>query len=219
MFCADEPATFVRSKAPTTLLDSSAHFGDNQFGIDIVHQFGGHQPILLNYEAFTSEICIPFRPTAILDSNVVNYLHQYVSSKSALESHRREVIADLLRFLVAKGLDYNPFFYYLEGATKGEQQEMLGYAREVSESILRLHTMDKEQFLATGNIVIDPELLALYATEYEATTIEEITPRYAQAMARSDPHMEMLSKLVYASLLKMGYDPHAQPPRGTREVR
>lgn len=96
MFVAEEPSAFDRSSPPPAFLDSSVHFGPAQFGIHIVRQFTGRLPILLNYEAFTSEVHIPFRPTAIMDSNVVNYLHRYVTSKSDLEPQRREAVVDFL---------------------------------------------------------------------------------------------------------------------------
>jgi hypothetical protein len=213
MFAEEEPGQFVRAVSPA-LLGASVHFGDDLFGIDIIHQFGGVQPILLNYDALTKEISIQFRPTAVMDSNVVNYLHQFVSPKTIMDSRRRNAIIDFLRFVVARPLDYNPFFYFIEGATKSREETMLGYAGAVSESILRLHTMDEKRFLSTGDIVSDQERLALYAKEYGATTIEEIAPRYARAMTHLDPHMEVLSGLAYAALLKMGLI-HQSGRRGT----
>ncbi len=197
IFCRDKPSAF---------LPSSVHFGDDQFGIHIVDEFAGLQPILLNLDTFTrDEIRIPFRPTAILDSNVVGYLHQYVSSEPALDPQRRETVHDFLRFVVSNRLDYNPFFYYMEAAAKDEDGTLTAHARAVSESILRLHTMDNERFLATGDIVTESGLVAEYATEFGVATIEEIAPLYARAMVcPTDPRVDGLSRLIYASLLKVG---------------
>ncbi len=197
IFRPDQPSPFLRSPA---------HFGDNEFGIHIVDLFAGFQPILLNYEAFVhDEIHIKFRPTAILDSNIVSYLHQYVTSKSALAPQRRDTVLEALRFIISNRLDYNPFFYYMEGASKDESNALLDHAHDISISILTLHTMDEERFLASGELVTDPVRLALYAQEFGAQTIEEIAPLYAGAMTGlRDPRMDGLSRLLYAGLLKIG---------------
>lgn len=102
-------------------------------------------------------------------------------------------------------IDYNAFFYYLEGAAKNETGRLLHYAEEISHSILRLHTMNSSHFLATGGIVVDANTLNLYAQEFGVDTIDEIAPLYARAMVLpADPRLDGLSKLIYATLLKIG---------------
>src|SRR5947208_12696243 len=137
---------------PSRFLRSSEHFGDSQFEIHVIDHFAGRQPLLINFESVRREIQIPFRPTAILDSNVVNYLHQYVSLSPHLDLKRRNIVRDFLSFAVTNRLDYNPFFYYLEGAAKDETNSLMGHAEKASESILRLHTMDEGHFLSCGEI-------------------------------------------------------------------
>jgi len=197
VFRPDQPSPFLRS---------SAHFGDRDFKIRIVDLFAGLQPILLNYEAFSQdELKIPFRPTVILDSNMVSYVHQYVSSSASLSSKRRNTVFEALRFIISNKLDYNPFFYYMEGAAKDVGNNLLGYAEDISLSILTLHTMNEELFLNSGKIATDPEQLAIYAKEFGAQTIEEIAPLYARAMiGPTDPWIDGLSRLFYAALLKTG---------------
>lgn len=113
LFCPDSPSEFVCSPLPPSALHSSVYFGNATFGIHIINQFAGPQPILLSFEALTEEIHITFRPTVIMDSNVVSYVHQYVVQSPILDIQRRKAVRGFLRFVVAKGLDYNPFFYYL----------------------------------------------------------------------------------------------------------
>src|ERR1700686_4939851 len=204
----DDPETRIwifRPDEPSLFLESSLQFGDDRFSVYIADPFAGLQPILLNYESFANEIQIPFRPTAILDSNIVKYLHHYVKSSSVLSTAQRNVIAEFLRFVVTKRLDYNAFFYCLEGAAKNEAGSLLNYAEEISHSILTLHTMDDSHFLNTGEIIVDPNVLSLYAQEFGAETIEDIAPLYARGMiAPTDPRLDGLSKLIYATLLKIG---------------
>ena len=170
IFRPDEPSLFLRS---------SIQLGDGKFSIFIADPFAGLQPILLSYKTLTTNepIQIPFRPTAILDSNVVTYLHQYVTSGSLLDLKQRKVVHEFLRFVVQKKLDYNPFFYYIETT----------------------------HFLSTGELIADPAIMAMYAEEYGAETIDEIAPRYARAMVTPrNPRLDGLSKLIYAALLKIG---------------
>lgn len=196
VFNPDEPSTFLRS---------STHFGDERFGIHVIDPYGGLQPFLLNYDALTEEIHIGWRPTAILDTNLVNYLHRYVSLGPAFDPACAHITSAFLRFVISQHLDYNPFFYYVEGSAKDENHKLLDYATAVSRSILLLHTMDEERFLAAGSISTDPAKLALYASEYGAQTIEEIAELHAREMIRPvDPYIDGLSRLIYATLLKIG---------------
>lgn len=196
VFRPDEPSMFLRS---------SLQFGDERFSVYIADQYAGLQPILLSHKAFGNELQPNFRPSAFLDSNMVSYLHQYVRSASRLGSIQGKVIHEFLRFVIHKGLDYNPFFYYIEGTAKDEQDHMSNYAQEVSHSILTLHTMDTSHFVSTGQIISDPKILALYAEEFGVETIDEMAPLYARAMQEPiDPRSDGLSKLIYAALLKIG---------------
>lgn len=204
MFSLDEGGEFVTPPPSEIFLPCSVHFGDDKFGVHIVNQFRTPRPYLLSYEAFTREIQIPFRPSVFMDSNLVNYIHQYVTLDPALGPSRRKVINDFLRFVVSKGLDYNGFFYYIEGVAKDDRDLLARHAVRVSESILRLHTMDNTRFLASGEIATDPKLLEIYAKEYDAPSIPEIAPLYARSLCGSAPQLDSMSKLAYASLLKIG---------------
>jgi len=68
MFRHDEPSLF---------LQASIQIGTDRFSIYLADPFAGLQPILLNYDTISTDdpVKIGFRPTAILDSNVVTYLH------------------------------------------------------------------------------------------------------------------------------------------------
>jgi hypothetical protein len=101
-------------------------------------------------------------------------------------------------------LDYNPFFYYIEGASRCDHASLVPYANQFSESILRLHTMDTSYFLATGEIKVDERILELYTNEYGRGSFAELASEYAKAMVRPvDFELEWRSKVSYATLLKV----------------
>jgi hypothetical protein len=190
---------------PSPILRSSFRFGDSDFDIHVIDNFGGLQPLLINQDALTQdEIQIPFRPTALLDSNVVGSLVQFVTKQPPLLPNRHLAVAELLKFFLEKKLDYNPFFYFMEGAWKEQAPDLLKFAEKVSLSVISLHTMDERTFLTTGEVVTDPSRLALYSEEFGKETLEEIAEVHARSMVTPiDPHVEGMNLLSYATLLKM----------------
>jgi hypothetical protein len=195
IFPEDEPSPF---------LESSFEFGRDGFTIYLSDQFKGKRPILLNRDAMAGEIQLGFRPTGILDSNLVSNLHQYVTNGPALNDHGRGIVRQFLHFMVARQIDYNPFFYFIEGAAKNDAAVLSEYATQFAASILALHTMNEDRFMSTGEVVADPGRLKSYASKYGAETIEDIAPRHAEAMiAPTDPFLDGMMRLSYAGILKM----------------
>ena len=150
----------------------------------------------------SGELTIPFRPSVILDSNIVSYLNQFVIKRQALQPARRRVIERFLKFVIGNGLDFNPFFYYIEGVLENKQPSHASYLSS-SESMLRLHTMDGQYFLSCGEIRIDPRLLDLYKQEYGADAIPQMAEKFTRNMiAPSDFRIEWIVKLTYAAIMK-----------------
>lgn len=192
-----------KNNVPSKFLRHPFSCGPDEFRIQITDLFGGRQPILLNYEALTRQIQIPFRPTIIMDSNIVSYLHQYVGGAGSLSAEKRRAVLKFLKFVVSRRFDFNPFFYYMEAAWRSAPSSVVNYATEISVSLLRLHTMQVDCFLNSGEIRADLHLLALYEEEYRVTGIAELASAYARSMIQpTDPRMEWVSKLAYAALLK-----------------
>ena len=197
-------AWILSADESSPFLESSFEFGDDRFGIYVSDQFKGRRPLLLSYDSMIGDIQLGFRPTAILDSNLVSNLHQYVTNGPALGPRGRKAVKEFLEFVIARRLDYNPFFYFIEGAAKNDATLLSNYATQFAASILKLHTMDEQRFITTGEIVTDPVRLKRYASEYGTDTIENIAPRHAQGMiAPTDPILDGMMRLSYAGLLKM----------------
>jgi len=193
-----------REDVPSKFLSAPFCAGDDDFRVELIDLFKGRHPLLINHDSLTNEIHLGFRPTAILDSNVVSYLHQYVRSDPALPASRRHTIRELLQFFIKGHFDYNPFFYYIEGSSRQEQASLLGYASKFSESILRLHTMDNSHFLATGEIKVDEAVLELYTSEFGKGDFSELAAEHAKAMVLPVPfELQWRSKMSYATLLKI----------------
>jgi len=179
--------------------------GNEAFRIQIIDPFAGRHPLLVNHETLSrEEVRIPFRPTVILDSNIVAYLHQFVTMQPILDSERRRTVEEFLKYVVRNRLDYNPFFYYMEGASRPGPLSRQSYSA-FSESILRLHTMNDEYFLAYGQIRTNPRVLDKYRQEFSVNSFAELAECYAKRMVQpTDVRMEWTSKLGYAALMKAG---------------
>jgi hypothetical protein len=193
-----------RDDVPSKFFRGPFFTGCDTFQVGIIDLFRGRHPLLINYESLKGEITMPFRPTAILDSNVVSYLDQYVRSDRSLTGPRRETVSDLIRFFIRSQLDYNPFFYYIEGVSRSDRSSLLAFARPFSESILRLQTMDTSHFLATGEIRVDERVLELYTSRHGRGSFAELAAEHASAMVCPvDFELEWRSKISYATLLKI----------------
>jgi hypothetical protein len=194
-----------RDDVPSKFFSGPFITGCDAFQVGVIDLFRGRHPLLINHESVAGEITLPFRPTAILDSNIVSYLNQYVRSDASLTGEKRQTIRGLIRFFVLNNLDYNPFFYYIEGASRIDRSSLLGFARTFSESMLRLHTMDNSHFLATGEIKLDERVLELYTSQYGAGDFDHLAAEHANAMIHPvDFELEWKSKISYATLLKVG---------------
>lgn len=193
-----------RDDVPSKFFRGPFAAGTDTFQISVIDLFRGRHPLSINYESLTGEIQLYFRPTAILDSNVVSYLNQYVREGPALTIPQRRAIRGLLSFFIQSRLDYNPFFYYIESSSRNEQAALLPFASAFSESILRLHTMDTAHFLETGEIRVDEKIFDLYIDELGSRDFAELAAEHAKRMVRPvDFELEWKSEVSYAALLKI----------------
>ncbi len=184
--------------------------------------FAGREPQRIDAAAAAgAESEIGFRPTVLLDSQAVTYLHQFVSGSSRLPSPRREIVETFLKFAVAKGLDYNPAFYFLE-ALRRDDDASAEYAFATARSILRLHTMSKQEFLTTGRLHPDPVALAPYQTEFGLETFDDIAAAYANAFVREARGHDLATsgagRLSYAVLLTIAAIHRSRPGTGPRDI-
>ncbi|MBI3004775.1 MAG: hypothetical protein HYY49_05100 [Ignavibacteriales bacterium] len=190
---------------PSPFLQGSIDFGDDDFTISVIDNFGGRQPILLNRDTVgAQESRIPFRPTAVLDSNIVSVFVQFVLRAPALRDSQRETVRSFLRFLVQKQLDYNPFFYFMEGFWKEHSPDFENFALRVSQTFLSLQCMDTTRFLQSDQIILDERILATYAEEFGESTFDGIAEKRAQSMMTpADWYVTFVTKVSYACILKM----------------
>jgi hypothetical protein len=178
--------------------------------ITIIDPYRGRRPILLNRKVFLNDpddlVPITIKPKLLLDSQVVNALYTYVESPLMLDASKRESIRSFLSYITLRPFtfDLSPMFYFIETAAKSDPEDREEYMRGRAEAIFKLWTMDKQQFMQTGQVIHNPELVVGELIYNDATSIDELISRHIDG--KPDALAEECTLMVdfkYASLLKI----------------
>ena len=138
-------------------------------------------------------------PTVILDSNVMAYLHQFLTARESQDEKQRKAVIQLLDYLLDTKFDYNPSFYYLESFSKSAEssQKIIEYTK----SILSLHMMDELHFLQKREICVNEVTLAKYAEKFDTYDIDEMAKRQCEILRKM--HVPSTDwKVLYLIILK-----------------
>lgn len=199
-------------------LPKTISFGDEKFNIDIIDQFDQHRPQLMNCWS-TDDRRVTLSPMIILDSNSSSYIHQYVLNPQKLHPGQQKAVRELIGYLASTNYDYNPFFYYLETFSKDDSDSVNSKIIDISESIIRLQSMDQPLFLKTGEIKPDLEIFQQYVKKFDTDSYVEMARRQAAWLKskNSSAYAELknLYSAIYISLLKMALLRH-QSPKGIK---
>ena len=187
----------------------------------VADPFNGREPQRVDaHTARGGEVTISFRVELMLDSQLVSYLHQYVQRSPRLAEQHRAMVTTLLRFAVRKRIGYNAAFYFLEALRNPDKRER-EFARGTAASMLDLHTMDGDHFLATGEIRPSFEAQETYRREHGCETFAATVDAYARGFVDAANVSPTLAdrgagRLRYATLLGIA-DIHRRRP-GTNWV-
>lgn len=184
-------------------------FGDGKAMISIIEQFDGRKPGKLYHDYKTRRYDVLFSPTLILDSQLVTYLSDYVLDMEAgtnkLPPVLRDNVKGFLDFVIERKYDFNPFFYYVESVAKDSKGKFEQYVKDSAIALFKLHSMNEEEFLRSGAIVIDRDHLQNYQRTFGGTTVEETALLRSKELSKNlkEVNFGFVSKFIYASLLQM----------------
>lgn len=178
---------------------------DEDFGISIIDQFSGKQPLLMSRATLGGQSGIAFHPTVLLDSNVVSYLHEYKTKPDFRKSNKGRVIRKLLEKFIELGCDYNPVFYFSESAAKNDLATLEPYAREMANTMFSFHSMDQQRFLETDEIIPSPEAISKYLEHFGVDNASQMPDAFLSATIFSPdrPEFSNVCDAIYVTLLKM----------------
>ena len=157
------------------------------------------------------QIHVGFIPTIILDSQIIDYLDRYLN-KPNRNSAEYNATRQLLKFVVEKNYDYNPFFYVLEAVITNGKEGARPYVTRLAKTILQFHTMDETVFLEEDRITRDRKRCKEYAHQYRLNCIDsnfftDIANLWTDAMFSNIGKLANLVQEIldysYAVLLKM----------------
>lgn len=180
-------------------------FGNDKFGIYIIDQFNGCEPLLITYESLYKTIELKFVPTLVLDSHITTYLVNYASQPNRLREYQTKIIREFLCYLTFTRYDYNPFFYYLEAAAKSDIGTINQYMINTSTQLIKLKTMDPLAFLEENKIVTNPDFLDMERQKFSGDTLEDIAENKVKTIINEEVVKITREgcELIYTVLLKM----------------
>jgi hypothetical protein len=108
-------------------------------------------------------------PSALLDSNVVNLLDSFIQKGKTTDG-----FSEFLNFLIKKGWDFNLMFYYFEHFAKSPLEIFKSNAIRRTESLLKLHTMNEEHFLKTGEVTPNHTEVEHYTSLSDVNSLFEV---------------------------------------------
>ena len=204
------------SNQVSTILNGSEKIHCNGHEYTIIDSFGGTKPIIFNYDFFEAgSKYMNIGAGIILDSQVVSYLHNFVSEEGR-EPKNQIVNAATLKLLKKiayysnKGWDFNAFFYLAEALGKDVLNKAFPHARAFSTTMLKLQTMDDSTFLEQGKIVPDPEKIDEYVLRNSEISFEDAAEKMINSFPVGDmtEELSMRLKVSYAALIKIGLLQH-----------
>lgn len=197
---------FTHSPYEAPFYSQSFDFSCNTKKIGIIDQFNGKRPIVLNKSFLDgNKLDLQIYQTLILDSHIVDTLHRFVSGCGKLDDHSQEVTSNFLVHVSKLNCDYNPVFYLTENFAKSTQEQFIKTSSEKLSSILKLHSMDENEFINNGVVKFKKDSVEHYCEIYRSVDLDACGISWAKEFAKSHSQKKYkdITKLTYACLLKM----------------
>lgn len=202
MTMAKKPFIWDVSGSPysSKFIKESMKFGTEEPTF-LVDQFSGKQPALINSE-FLERGSIQFKmfPSVLLDSNVLDSLDRFIQ-----RGYTTDGCLGFLKFLVQKGWDSNPMFYYFEHSSKSNPENFRKNAFRRTESLLKIQLMDEPHFLETGKVIPNTESIEEYLSLLGAKTLIELAEMRVDHFLQSNVKSELTTMIeaIESALIKM----------------
>lgn len=128
-----------------------------------------HSPIALRAGTFQFNIA----HGVLFDSNIYSRITRFVNC-DGLDAAEHEATRRLIEAIVARRYDFQMLPYVVESFCVNSVSVGVRYAQQATKAILKLHLMNRELFLATGQIGIDPHRLEIYGDTFGTTKLDDI---------------------------------------------
>jgi hypothetical protein len=192
----------IRDGFPTFTSDISA-FNANNKTLTIIDPLCGKLPYIFSNKYFNNEsLDVKYIPTIILDSNIASDLHQFVTNIDS--NHKDKDILELIILFIKHNVDYNLFYYCIEAICKSKVENHKAIIETII-SILQLHTMDENHFLAHHQIKPDPIRVKSYLFQHNCNNLNEVAIKWFEKGNDKDLLLgiDQQNKFTYAILLKI----------------
>jgi hypothetical protein len=170
----------------------------------IIDPFAAGKLILHSRQMLEAGIAtLQVRRGVFFDSNMYDLILRFVEERHKLVDSEAQGAKRLIESLVALQYDFQFLPYNVEQFQKNDRAKAIEYASRITHAVLRLHTMDQQQFRATGRIVLDHDRLAPYERHFGTTDFDEIVASQIEpaTLLASEPPAAV--RLHLACLMRM----------------
>ena len=140
--------------------------------------------------------------TVLFDANLYDRIVRFVFDRDRLSVNDRAGVRLLLDWLIIRKYDYQLLPYVVESFVKNSPERGYESAFRGTKAILILHTMDRDHFVTTGSIRLDPQLLEYYDRDFGTSNLDRIVEAQLEPYARFN-QVPTVVTLSLICLLKM----------------
>lgn len=201
------------SNTPSRFLNGGFCIEEGKQNFAIIDSFDATDPVVFTHKFLVEhDGWVRFIAGFVLDSQVLDYLHRFVTDVQFRSTPRGIATAKLVKVLAGyskKGWDYNGFFYYMEAVAKVAFKEVLPYTQLYGTSMLRLQSMNDDVFLERGEIVPDPYKIEEHVERHGNIPFSAASESIAKNIhANTITEVSVHIQATYACLLKIGLIHH-----------
>ncbi|MNU71193.1 hypothetical protein D3C71_606180 [compost metagenome] len=166
---SDQTWIITDSPYPSPFLTESKRFGEENTCY-LIDQYSGKRPCLINYEFLEKQkLELKFFPNVLFDTNLASATYNLANGGKV-----KDGFVELIQFLTKSNWSYSLYFYYLEHYCKASAEDFTKNAFVRTLALLKLHSMDDQTFLRSGEIVPNKDTVSYYLDSAGAKTLEDV---------------------------------------------
>lgn len=170
--------------------------------VTLIDLYSGRQPSVIDATfLFSGKRSFQIGALALLDSNLADDLVGLADGRKISEG-----FLNFFTFLTKNGWDFSLSFYYQEHFAKsGASRNFFENAIRRTEALLKLQSMDEEEWLRSGKILENPEAVDYYLDMESASSMMEAARNRVTRVAEKFPinQLESMIRAIEIALAKM----------------
>lgn len=189
-------------------IDGNIDFNElnNNWWITLIDPFMNINPIIWSKKSLSTNFYKSIiKPILLLDSNVMNALHDFVIQKVDIPKEQYNSILLFLKYFTENRFEISPIFYFLESIYKSNPQNIQKYINNRFITIFKLHTMDIDYFMSTGKVISNKIKSKDHLLKLGYSSIDELCRINYKSLieVKKNYSLDYIIRLSYLSLLNI----------------